>query len=299
MKTIKIFGKTIPIWILAVLLTAGIGSATLLTYYGRITSTVDVSQAIILDCTNNECSDTLEAVGSETGYSNPHYIQSKTENDLNIKFANTCDPDCDGVTITNMVELSVEGFTVSGTEFDPSHYKKTYYEYNGLLSNLNTAEYVFKVDENTLGGNTLAPYLVIVSDAFPYGAAVYIIPDGTTYGSGGYYTGTIDGSSKFHVPGDTHGCAVQDYTAGCTLSQIKGFYPSATVSKISYALGAWPGSGTFKAMMGLSKVNGAQAVHKSLTVYGLTDNLPIIERYDFDALITPGTYTIYTTVLPA
>jgi len=48
MKTVKIFGKTIPIWILALALTAGIGSAALLTYYGRIVTIVDVHQSIKL-----------------------------------------------------------------------------------------------------------------------------------------------------------------------------------------------------------------------------------------------------------
>ena len=48
-KSIQIFGKTIPVWLLAGLLSVGLGSAALLTYYGTITTSVNVEQSILLD----------------------------------------------------------------------------------------------------------------------------------------------------------------------------------------------------------------------------------------------------------
>jgi hypothetical protein len=48
-KSVKIFGKVVPIWLLVSLLTVGIGSAAVLTYYGTITASATVQQSILLD----------------------------------------------------------------------------------------------------------------------------------------------------------------------------------------------------------------------------------------------------------
>jgi len=299
MRKIKIFGKRISAILLALLLTGGLASAGLLAYYGRITTTATVEQSIVLtggSCTNNECSSAFNVVGSETGYSDTFDIKSNTVNDLGIKFENTCAPNCDGVIITNEVELSVIGFEGTDDPFAEQYYKTTDYDWTGNLDDLNTIDYVFKITTNGFGSDTLAPYVVLVGDGIgDYDVAVYMIPDGKTYSTGTEYKGIISGDSKFHVPGD--GECTQ--SSPCTLTRIQEKF-NAPMSKIRYALGAWPGthSQEFKAFIGLTKINGAQAIHKSLKVYGMT-TIPTIEKYDFAELISPGTYTIRTKILPA
>jgi hypothetical protein len=104
-------------------LLASIGSAALLTYYGVITSNITVVQSILLDgspCTGTTgqgctAGDTVNAVGSETRYGGLHTLSSNTVNDLDVKFANTAG--CENTLITNLVKLSVDGFT-SGDGFD-------------------------------------------------------------------------------------------------------------------------------------------------------------------------------------
>ena len=49
MKKINIFGKSIPAAIVALLVMSTFGAAALLTYYGQITTTVNVEQSILLD----------------------------------------------------------------------------------------------------------------------------------------------------------------------------------------------------------------------------------------------------------
>jgi len=294
MKKITIFGKTISATALALVLTAVLGSATLLTYYGTITATVNVQQSIILEGT---CSKTIGVIGSEIAYNDECNIKSNTVNDLNVKFENSCSPDCTGIIITNQVKLSIKRF--EGTDSDAfvkDFYKGTYYDWTGSLTNLNTIDYAFKITYNNFGSDTLAPYVVIIGPEFPADVAVYMIPDGTTYSTGIEYAGTINSDSKFHVPGD----AVCTQSTPCTLAQLKIRWSTATVTSIKYAIGAWPGLHTqyFEAFIGLSKINGVQAVYKSLKVYG-TLTIPTVEKYEFAPAIVPGQYTITTNIVPA
>ena len=49
MRKINILGKSLPVWLLVTLVASVPVSAALLTYYGQITTTIDVSQSILLD----------------------------------------------------------------------------------------------------------------------------------------------------------------------------------------------------------------------------------------------------------
>ena len=60
MKKFKIFGKSISVTLIALLLLAGIGTAALLTVYGTITRLVTVDQSVTLtggNCADNTCSE--------------------------------------------------------------------------------------------------------------------------------------------------------------------------------------------------------------------------------------------------
>jgi hypothetical protein len=299
MRKLRILGKEIPVILVVSVLLIGVGSATLLTYYGVITANITVKQSILLDsnpCTNATglgCTsgDTVNAVGSETRYGSLHTLSSNTVNNLSVKFANIAG--CEDTIITNLVKLSVDGFT-SGDGFAPENYKGTYYEATPLvkLTDLNTMTYAFTITDNTMGSSNLAPYVVLIGSGFEGGVAVQMIPDGGTYATGTDYVKIINDTTTFHVPG---GSCTQ--ISPCTLTQLKAGYPSATISSVKLALGAWPGSGTVKAYMGLSTINGQQAIHKSLVVYGLS-SIPMQNKYDFAKNIMAGTCTITTNIIP-
>ena len=246
MRKLRILEREVSVVVVAVLLMAGLGSAGLLTYYGQVSATINVQQAIVLDgspCTGplgGGCTstDTVNAVGSETEYGTQHELHSNTVNDLDVKFSNT--DDCGDTLITNMVKMSVDGFSDPNTAFDPQYYKGTYYESPvSDLDDLDNMTYAFRITSDTLGSNDLAPYVVLIGTGFEAEVAVQMIPDGGTYNVGTDYLKTIDSDTTFHVPGGS----VCTQASPCTLTQLNAQYPSATVDSIKLAFGAWPGSG--------------------------------------------------------
>lgn len=87
-KSVIMFGKKISVVLLALLVIGVVGvSAALLTYFGKITTTVDVEQAVTLDgidCSSNECSQALAAAGGETITTNEYTAESQTSVDIPI-----------------------------------------------------------------------------------------------------------------------------------------------------------------------------------------------------------------------
>ncbi len=285
----KIFGIPIALLVIGVLLIGGV-SATLLAYFGTKTAEVTVEPAIVL---TGDSQSTITAVGSETRYSDVANIESNTVNDLEVVFSNDCDPDCVGITITNRAELSVVGASGAGDPFESQYYKSTdYLSPVNSLSDVTGVKYNFKIISSDMA-NTLAPYVVIVGDGIgDYDVAVQMIPDGETYSVGEEYTKTLEGAT-FHIPAS----ATCNQVTPCTLAEIKTAYPSANVDKIRLALGAWTGTDDTTEItisMGMATINGVQANHKSLKVYG-ESSIPSMEKYEF-APLTSGTYTITTTV---
>jgi hypothetical protein len=304
MKKVKILEREVPIVVLLLVLFAGIGSAALLNYYGQISTTVNIKQAIVLD--GNTCTgtmgggctseDTVNAVGSETEYGNLHTLSSNTENDLDVKFSNT--DNCGDTLITNMVELSIVGFDSSDPEADGGfaapYYKKSYYEGDTTIDKLESIEYSFRILENTFSSNNLAPYIVLVSDKFESDVAVSMIPDGGTYEDDTNYVKIVDEDTEFHIPGSS----VCTQASPCTLSYIKANY-DGDITKVIVAAGAWPDVShpTYSVLAGVGEINGEQAVHKSFKVYGNTA-VDMQNRYDFADNIMAGTCTITTHIEP-
>lgn len=299
----KMNKKKLLLFGLLPLLVIGIASAALVGFFGKITQSVDVEQAVALSgtgCSSSECTDSFVMSGGETIISETYAITSMTSVDGEVQFVTDCsaiesENSCDELITTEMVELSVTGFT-GGDEFERDHYKTTDYESTTSLDELDTVTYSFKVTENS-GSNQLAPYVVIVGQGIgPYNVAVYLIPDGETYDTNTEYTRTIDENSLFHIPGDND-CANQNpATATCTLDYIKTNF-DAPLSKIRLAVGAWGDPLNFKALVGISKINGEQAVHKSLTI-GAEETMNFVTMNNLPFGSIPGDYTITTSVEP-
>ena len=114
-KSVKIFGKIVPVWALATIALAGIASATLLTFYGQIVSTQNVNQAIRLDgmvcldqygtgCTENP---TFSDVEGKTILDSPHTVKNFASISASgqINSASSCSGVAPGVT-TDITESS-------------------------------------------------------------------------------------------------------------------------------------------------------------------------------------------------
>jgi len=89
--------------LLIALLAVGMVSAGLLTYFGRINTTVNVDRAVTLtgtDCTDNECSQTIELDAGTSEVSNEYTATSQTSVDAQIELASAIDPADSGVTAT-------------------------------------------------------------------------------------------------------------------------------------------------------------------------------------------------------
>ncbi|KKL90391.1 hypothetical protein LCGC14_1905180, partial [marine sediment metagenome] len=166
--------------------------------------------------------------------------------------------------------------------------------YNSPVTNLNellTVNYSFKITERTGFADTTAPYVVIKTANL---VAVQMIPDGGNYVMGTDHMKTIDDTTLFHTPGKPT-CT---QAIPCTFGAIKTEHGSEAVTEVSLALGAWGNSANaIKASMGISTINGEQAVHKSLVVSpGETSSLRIVT--DFPKMMKPNVYDFTTTVTP-
>lgn len=110
-KSVKILGRTIPVAVLALLLISGIGMAALLTYYGTITTRVDVEQIILVDGHDwnvpIETETIPEAAPGGEEFCYLHKIKNKASIDVPIDFKMSCTdtgdqtPEiCEGITET-------------------------------------------------------------------------------------------------------------------------------------------------------------------------------------------------------
>ncbi|MFH1210876.1 MAG: hypothetical protein V1645_03085 [archaeon] len=104
---VRLFGKAVPVWLLAVIIAGGLGSAALLTYYGVIETNVTVQQSILLDAQalpgSSSITDSIveTAPGGET-FCFKHVLENKMSVEGNVSLVNECHfnytTDCAGVT---------------------------------------------------------------------------------------------------------------------------------------------------------------------------------------------------------
>jgi hypothetical protein len=98
MKSVRILGKSIPLFVM-VLLLAGLGSAALLTYYGTITGKVTVAQSVLLDGKSWPDSQVIDKIsesepapiGGEC-FCSPHSVKNQASVPAGISFATTYSP---------------------------------------------------------------------------------------------------------------------------------------------------------------------------------------------------------------
>jgi len=81
--------KGIPLWILVAIATVSLVSAGLLTYYGQIETTIDVSQSVLVDGKpyTEIITDATTTVGGKTVYGDTHYLTNNNPDvDAVVKF---------------------------------------------------------------------------------------------------------------------------------------------------------------------------------------------------------------------
>jgi len=80
MKSVKLFGKSVSVLAIAIvgIISMGMVSAALLEYYGKITTTVTVEQAVLLDGEDHTVtiSETVSVVGGDVSYGADHYLRN-------------------------------------------------------------------------------------------------------------------------------------------------------------------------------------------------------------------------------
>lgn len=82
-RKVKVFGRSIPVLaIVAIVASAGLVSAGLLAYYGKITTSVEVEQAVLLDgmdIRDMPITESLEGVGGSVVYGDSHSLVNNSE----------------------------------------------------------------------------------------------------------------------------------------------------------------------------------------------------------------------------
>jgi len=94
--------KKMALVALALILCVGIVSAAVLPYFGRIVTTVDVKQAVLLDgqdYTTMPITETPTVAGGES-FCRPHWLTSQTSVPVQLQFETTILPDATGVTVS-------------------------------------------------------------------------------------------------------------------------------------------------------------------------------------------------------
>jgi len=147
MKSVKIFGKSISVLAIVGIISMGMVSAALLEYYGRITTTVNVEQAVLLDGEDytTPILEEITAVGGDISYGADHYLRNNASVwilvSLDSEITGAPGGDNEGLTVYPEYKLtpSSGGATNVGDEddihfyFEPrawSSFNKVSFDYN-------------------------------------------------------------------------------------------------------------------------------------------------------------------------
>lgn len=284
----KMFGKTISTTVLALVLTAVLGSAALLTYYGTITAKVTVSQSILVDGLSDPASqaitDTISepAPGGES-FCFEHSLKNQMSVAGTVNFASDCSKDgyadnCDGITKNyyESVAYSFPPYSVGGIDVtveDTGDSLKWTYTGGTQMSVAINFPSGFVI--HTSDGHCPAPGWYYSIDG---GASCQALPVWATV-TGGEGDGVKTVSIKKSALGDTfkwHGYSVKNL------------------------VGVWIGIGPDNGNIWLPKFTATfigGALTPPVTIPSKTTKDFYI-CYGFAQAIAPGIYTITTNVVP-
>lgn len=309
-KDVKIFGRTIPVFVLALVALTGIGSAALLTYYGSIIGSVTVEQAVLVDgksYSNSGPTDTYSGtnVAGMTLTDGEHDLKNNGGNPATIKFQTNQEPaeytDANGNRLINGISTT----------------------YRGVLD-LTTKTVVFGISPWTANTNKKAKiWYNLTGDTFNWGFIDN--PANITLGDGaGQYTLIYykDKSDRFNNPataikssniaeslpyaGDGN-VAEYNYCGGTANSTSTGdnyehchgaklwLVPTADINSGDGTL-TWADASNFLFETDLVAYSKNSENKLTLPANGGGVNFEIVNA--FNLALTPGIYTITTNILP-
>ncbi|MCX6814736.1 MAG: hypothetical protein NTY20_03755 [Candidatus Aenigmarchaeota archaeon] len=309
MKKLRILGKEIPVILVVSVLIIGVGSATLLAYYGTITAQVTVQQSILLDnlaWPNSQVTDTIleQAPGGET-FCFEHTLKNQMSVTGSVNFDSSCTPDCSGITKTYYNSFGTVGPFYSSGDVLTTIYKEdlsqsikwkvhinttgAHYGVGLVLANLNDPQHPFQVWMNNNNGKWQSQTLHL--DETPcWNGPVVDCPSGVCL-NGITATPTIYDPTNpdftITVPKSLLGGIGATFKWAMHVeTTVQGYYPST-----------WPNDWCGP----ITKYAQESTVGSSLT-----PPVPIPSKttkdfyicYGFAQNIAPGTYTITTGITP-
>jgi hypothetical protein len=295
-KDVKIFGRTIPVFVLALIAFAGLGSAALLVYYGSITGEVTVQQAVLVDGAAWD-SPTGDYEGTNvagtTLIDDGHNLTNNAQVPATVKFNTTYSPDGAGITTTyrgvlnlttKNVNFGVSPWTINGNKTAKIWYILTNetFQWGYLASagfNMNDYTLIYYKDNSNRFGNP--------ASAIPVSAGIGNLPysnDGNVedydYCGNTYDAGTgKTGDNYVHC----HGAKLW-------------LVPTADIASGTNAL-TWTDASNFLFETDLIAYSANNEGKLTLPANGGGVNFEIVNA--FDMALTPGSYTITTNILPA
>jgi len=306
--------------LLATFLFIGIVSAVVLPYFGQIQTTVNVTQAVLLDgqdYTQMPIKESASVAGGEFFLSH-HWLQSQTSVPVNLTFATAISPDPAGITVTYLKSKGYEvivttnaqyGIPIDVTVEDIGEWVQ--WTFNYFAHNTSNAE----------GGGKFAGCVVISLDgikpafqihnndgicsAFPVGTWLYSPYDPT---GGGWHTSEeawntpvedvewIEAGGDMHYASNTEGkLVVRIYKTH--LDERFGWAVYASIahfSTIPYSISVYPSDFNW----GTETFSSATMLEEIISPFTLYPNerLDFYIKYKFVVNIEPGEYTIITEV---
>jgi hypothetical protein len=323
--------------VFAIALLIGTVSAAVLTYYGRIETSVTVGQSVLLDGKNigeMPIYDTIDAVGGDK-VGRCHWLENQANVPVDVELVSWGAPG--GVTVVYHKPL---GYSWSGKTVHTGGAKPYEVDIKVVDGDCKvTWTFVFPI-EGDLGNGNMGVALIIATDGTGKGPAFQIhnndgtdskyawgtwlfSPWGPTIGDGwyGWHSGTLNKPvadlNWVNATGDRYKDGKPDDPTPNPTGEF-----TVTIAKCmlgdEFHWAVWTGVGGFFDIAGYSAYpvgfNWADPIVNDETNYAKAtimeplaatitllpfQRIDIVMCYEFDKAIAPGTFTIYTEVRPA
>ena len=309
--------------LLATFLFIGIASAAIIPYFGQIKTTVNVTQAVLLDgqdYTQMPITESASVAGGEF-FLRHHWLQSQTSVPVDLKFETEIYPDSEGVTVTYLKSTGYEVIVTTNAQYGipidvtvEAIGEWIQWTFNYFAHNTSNAE----------GGGKFAGCVVISVDgikpafqihnndgtcsAYPWGTWLYSPYDPTGGGWYGWHTGDAEWNTPvedvewIEAEGDMYYASNPEGKLVVRihkthLDETFGWAVYASIAHfntIPYSISVYPedftwGAETFESATMLEEISSPFTLYPN-------ERLDFYIKYEFAVNIEPGEYTIITEV---
>ena len=312
-KKANIFGKKVPVFVIALIAVMGLTSAALLTYFGVITGLVTVNQGLTVDGQPwdhvfSPYTVSITSLEEKTVSSGLHYLKNAADVASVVKLNSVCSATtgdgCSDVTTTPVFELSITGELGLPGQGSSTDQDRVTAKSNGIINVNEITSLAFDYMLTTTT-NGLSPYFVL---------AVDMDNDGV-YDDGDVNVVSFQENGMTKDVWYTHNGVTQSWHVGGsmtsrTFDQIKTTYSDKKVLQVKVMIGYWGDSHPTTALVKNIKMNSADVVKDNGLVIRQVDNTDPNDKTwgdtivdfsidsHFPKMMKPATYTITTTVAP-